>query len=219
MDRLLPTLRAAKDPALQDIYVAKVAEHTGVRRETLEGEMAKIEAGGLARTRGRVPAAVSSPPPSLRMGPERKLLLLLLQYRDYVERAAERIGAEDFVDPANREVFRVLVSDPELAHPPTAMDPVARTRLEELMGDPERLSEASRIFEEAMGQMKEVPLARRAEELRELLRQEKDPARQEALLREVHEVDAKRRELKTDWRLAIRQRRAPFETPDEQSGK
>ena len=39
LDHLLPTLRAAADPALKDIYVARVAERTGVRRETLEREL------------------------------------------------------------------------------------------------------------------------------------------------------------------------------------
>jgi hypothetical protein len=61
--------------------------------------------------------------------------------------------------------------------------------------------------------MKEVPLARRAEELRGALRAEKDPARQEALLREIHEVDRQRRELKSDWRLAIRHRQDPYSPP------
>jgi hypothetical protein len=36
LDRLLPTVRAAADPALKDIYVARVAQRTGVRRETIE---------------------------------------------------------------------------------------------------------------------------------------------------------------------------------------
>ena len=39
LDHLLPTLRAAADPALKDIYVARVAERTGVRRETLERDL------------------------------------------------------------------------------------------------------------------------------------------------------------------------------------
>ena len=51
VDRLMPTLRAAADPALHDIYVAKVAERTGVRRETLEAELRKT-----ARATGRGPA-------------------------------------------------------------------------------------------------------------------------------------------------------------------
>jgi len=57
VDRLLPTLRAAKDPALRDIYVAKVAERTGVRRETLNAELEKGEVGVPARPRARARSA------------------------------------------------------------------------------------------------------------------------------------------------------------------
>jgi DNA primase len=213
VDRLLPTLRAARDPALRDIYVSRVAERTGVRRETLEREMEKAEVLPGTRPRARSAAPTTESPGPGVMGAERKLLLLLVQFRDYVDRAAERLGPGDFLDPSLRIVFQALVTDPELSHPPPGMDPVAARRLEELLADPERISEASRVFEESLGQMKEVPLARRAEELRGALRSEKDPARQEALLREIHDVDRQRRELKSDWRLAIRHRRDPYSPP------
>ncbi|HEX2094332.1 MAG TPA: DNA primase, partial [Longimicrobiaceae bacterium] len=39
LDRLLPTLRAPKDAVLQDLYVDKVAQRTGVTRETLRAEV------------------------------------------------------------------------------------------------------------------------------------------------------------------------------------
>jgi len=211
VDRLLPTLRAAKDPALRDIYVAKVAERTGVRRETLEAELQKREGGEVPRP--RPPQQPRSAPRPLHLGPERKLLLLLVQYRDFVDRAAERLGPEDFLDPALQSVFKALVGDPELTHPPSDLDPVASRRLEEILSDPERIPEASRVFEETVGQLKESPLARRAEELREILRNEPDPARQEALLLEIQELDKQRRELKTDWRAATRRRQAPFDSP------
>jgi DNA primase len=211
VDRLLPTLRAARDPALRDIYVSRVAERTGVRRGTLEGEMEKDEAPTGLRARARPSHSVSEAAKPTTLGPERKLLLLLVQFRDYVDRAAERVGPEDFQDPSFRALFHALVADPELSGPPVGMDPVAARRLEELMGDEERLSEASRVFEESLGQMKEVPLARRAEELRVALRSERDPEKQEALLRESHEIDRQRRELRSDWRLAIRHRQDPSE--------
>ena len=213
VDRLLPTLRAAKDPALRDIYVSKVSERTGVRRETLEREMEKAEASPGPRTRPRPPQTHTEPHRPGVLGAERKLLLLLVQFRDYVDRAAERLGPEDFHDPAFRIVFQALVADPELSHPPQDMDPVATRRLEELLGDPETVSEASRVFEETLGQIKEVPLARRAEELREALRSEKDPGRQEALLREISEIDRQRRDVRADWRLAIRHRQDPYTPP------
>lgn len=213
VDRLLPTLRAAKDPALRDIYVAKVAERTGVRRETLEAELASGAAPAPFHARSRPSAPKERASRLSNMGPERKLLLLLVQFRDYVERAAERVGAEDFLDPTSRVVFEALVADPELSHPPAGLDPSAARRLEELLGDPERLTEASRVFDETVGQLKEVPITRRAEELRACLREEPDPARQEALLLEIRDLEQQRRELRADWRTAIRPRQEPAQSP------
>ncbi|MDX1494633.1 MAG: DNA primase, partial [Longimicrobiales bacterium] len=79
VDRLLPTIRAAKDPALRDIYVDRVADRTGVRRETLERE---LEAGPrrgahtppAGRTGHAGPAAPTLRPRIRRGGAERQLL-------------------------------------------------------------------------------------------------------------------------------------------------
>lgn len=214
VDRLLPTLRAARDPALRDIYVSQVAEKTGVRRETLEGEMSKAEVIPTPRSGQRVRP---DPPISKRpgsMGPERKLLLLLIQFRDYVDRAAERVGPEDFTDPAMREVFQTLLVDPELKHPPLGMDPVAAGRLEELLGEEERLTEAGKVFEDSLSQMKEVPLTRRAQELREAIRSEPDSDRRDALMRELMQVVKELREInQSDWRSALRPRQSPLDSP------
>ncbi len=104
VDRLLPTLRAAKDPTLKDIYVSKVAERTGVRRETLDAELQKAEVGAPMRPR---PGTGPAPAPRgyerrVDLGPEKKLLLLLVQVRDFVELAAERLGPDEFLDPSLR---------------------------------------------------------------------------------------------------------------------
>ena len=218
VDRLLPTLRAVTDPALRDIYVSNVAERTGVRRETLEEEIRKSPPSPGPRSRRAPP---SSPPPSGKgersptLGAERRLLLIMVQSRDYVDRAAERLGPEDFSDPATSEIFGALVSDPELTHPPDAMDPVAARLLEELLASEERLTGLDETFQGALGRIKEVPLARKTEELRRALREEGDPEKQEALLREIQQLDQLRRELKNDWRPAIRQRQTPFEPREE----
>ncbi|MGH7476244.1 MAG: DNA primase, partial [Longimicrobiales bacterium] len=39
LDRLLPTVRAARDPALRDLYIDRVCRRTGVRRETILEEL------------------------------------------------------------------------------------------------------------------------------------------------------------------------------------
>ncbi len=59
VDRLLPTLRATRDPALRDIYISRVAAETGVRRETLEEEIARAPA---ASAEGAGMAAAPKPP-------------------------------------------------------------------------------------------------------------------------------------------------------------
>jgi DNA primase len=209
VDRLLPTLRATTDPALRDIYVANVSDRTGVRRETLEAELAKTEASAATRAPFRAQLRPEGPQKLLHLGAERKLLLLLVQYRDFVDRAAERLGPSDFQDPALRGVFQALVADPELSMVPPGMDPGPARALEGIMGEAERVSEATRVFEETIARIQEAPVARRAEELRDTLRREQDPARQEELLREIQELDRRRRELKADWRPTLRIRRDP----------
>jgi DNA primase len=209
VDRLLPTLRAAADQTLRDIYVKNVSERTGVRRETLEAELAKADASAAIRVQQRAQPRWEGPPKPIHLGAERKLLLLLLQYRDFVDRAAERLGPSDFQDPALKGVFQALVADPELSMIPPGMDPAAARAMEELMGEDERISEATRVFEETLARIQEAPVARRAEELREVLRRETDGARQEELLREIQELDRRRRELKADWRPTLRRRQDP----------
>ena len=185
VDRLLPTLRAAKDPALRDIYVAKVAERTGVRRETLNAELDKpFEAFPPSRPRSTsssTPAPARVLPRGVALGAERKLLLLLIQSREYIDRAVEHLGPEEFSDPVARAVFEILVDDPDLTHPPADADPDVAARMEELLGDPERLSEVSRVFEDSVAQIKDGQLSARAQSLRDRLAQETDPEEQPSL--------------------------------------
>ncbi|RMH11664.1 MAG: toprim domain-containing protein [Gemmatimonadetes bacterium] len=161
VDRLLPTLRAVKDPALRDIYVARVAERTGVRRETLEEELARTTEPARERPRRPQRPRPAPLPSTLKgLGAERTLLLLLVKDRDWIERAGERLAPEDFVDPTHRSIFEALVTDPEMAHPPDDLDPGARRVLEELLADRTELPHAGRVFAETVARI----LARREEE-------------------------------------------------------
>jgi len=91
--------------------------------------------------------------------------------------------------------------------------------MEELLGDPERLSEVSRVFEDSIAQIKEGQLAARAEALRSRLAREPDPEEQRAIALELEEIARLRRETKTDWRPAIRRRHDPNEPSHEQRGR
>jgi DNA primase len=167
VDRLLPTLRAAADPALRDIYVDKVAKRTGVRRETLEAEMRR------ARRRGPADGSAPPPPEPARNAPgrpsgtgaERKLLMMMLRGVEWVERAGELVSAEDFDDPYHRAIFTALLDDPEMRTPPSSMDPVASRRLEEILSDREELDRGIEVFTDAVKRMRVAGLNRRIENL------------------------------------------------------
>ncbi len=211
VDRLLPTLRAAADPALRDIYIAKVAERTGVRRETLEAELAARRASarsGPASPRKESPRAAPDRSALMKLGAERTLLLLMLRNPEFVERAGERLGPEDFVDPAYRAIFLALLQDPELRAPPAGMDVVAAKRLEELLDDPEELVHAGRVFEDAVARIRVAALDRRLLELDRLLEAAVEEEEKRRLAEEKMRISRERRALRPDdWTTTARKLR------------
>jgi DNA primase len=198
VDRLLPTLRAAADPALRDIYVDKVAKRTGVRRETLEAEMRKT------RRRPTTGSAPAPQAPSARVAPtgvpalgaERKLLMMMLRGVEWVERAGELISVEDFEDPHHRAIFQALLDDPEMRSPPSSMDPVAARRLEEiLLSDQEELAHGIDVFTKSVNRMRVSALDRRIRGLQQQI--EAAPAEDEkrTFAMEKEQLVQERREL------------------------
>ncbi len=200
IDRLLPTLRAVQDPTLRDIYVAKVSERTGVRRDTLEAELARVTPSPVpervARRREyRRPSVTSMP----EMGPERELLLLMTKDRDWIERVGERLGPHDFVDVRYRAVFESLLADHELTHPPEEMAPAAARVLEDLLADPTELSRAHRVFEESLSKILSTLLQQRLDAVDHLLQNTLDEQQETQLLVEKARLSKERRELGRDW--------------------
>jgi DNA primase len=209
VDRLLPTLRAAADPTLRDIYVAKVADRTGVRRETLEAELRRASAA-TARPPVDLPRHGPSPAPRLpRMGAERELLLLMTKSRDFVEHAGERLAPEDLVDSAYRAIFQALLADPELRSPPSSMDPVAAERMREILEDPEDIAHASRVFDDAVARIRVATLDRRLAELSRRVEGAEEEGEKLTLTEEKARLSRERRELAPDdWSTTARWLRA-----------
>jgi DNA primase len=208
VDRLLPTIRAASDPALHDIYVAKVADRTGVRRETLEAEMERAGSGSPAR----VDARPSAPPIAThripRLGAERSLLLLMTKNPDFVERAGEHLGAGDFMDLAYRTIFQALLDDPGLCAPPVSMDPVAAQRLHEILSDPEELAHAGRVFEESVSRIQVAVLDRRSQDLDQRIVAAAGDGEKRILIEEKERLSRERREIRPDdWTTSLRKLR------------
>jgi DNA primase len=196
VDRLLPTLRAAADPALRDIYVDKVAKKTGVRRETLEAEMKKARRRPVGDSPAPTPAPGAAPATRGRgLGAERKLLMMMLRGVEWVERASEVVAVEDFDDPYHRAIFQALLDDPEMRTPPSAMDPVASRRLEEILGDREELDRGIEVFTDAVRRMRVSGLNRRIENLGRLSSSATTDAERQRLETERKKLIEERREL------------------------
>lgn len=197
VDRLLPTLRAAADPTLRDIYVDKVAKRTGVRRETLEAEMKRTRrrtgaAGEGGAAEGPGPVAT---PTRMGSGAERKLLLMMLRGVEWVERAGELVSPEDFDDPFHRAIFLALLDDPEMRSPPPSMDPVAARRLEEILSDPEELAHGIDVFTKSVNRMRVSTLDRRIVGLQREIEAATTEDAKGVLAKEKEKLAQERREL------------------------
>ena len=196
VDRLLPTIRAASDPALRDIYVAKVADKTGVRRETLEAELEKARVHtGQTRTEpsARAPTIASWRVP--KAGAERQLLLMMTKGPEWVERATELISAEDFDDPSYRTIFEALLDAPELRAPPVSMDPVAAQYFEEILSDPIEIAHGLDVFTKSVNRIRAEVLNRRIKDIQRRIESTQDADEKLALLREKVELTSEVRAL------------------------
>lgn len=212
LDKLLPTVRAAADRTLRDLYISRVAERTGIRRETLEAELDQLDArragvsrgstpaGGADRTRARETPTGGAPPA---LGPERALLRILACDRERREERLEallrHIGPEDFADPVWRSILRAFLDDPGLVRTPADMDAEAVRRLEALLNDREELLQPDRVFSDALARVRLGGFERRVRELDALLSASADEAEKQALAVEIAKVASEARQVGLGW--------------------
>ncbi len=201
LDRLLPTLRAARNKQLRDIYVTRVAELTGVQRKTLLGE---LQQRPLHAVRPRPATSRRRPSPRVHgLGAERTLLLLLIKDRDWIEKAGERIGPSDLEDGANRVIFEALITDPELEALPDDTMAQAVQRYEKLMADPETLASPEQVFADTVAKIEGNGFDRRLEAIEEEIRRA-GTEEQFRLVRDKERLMKERRALPIDWRRPTR---------------
>jgi DNA primase len=148
LDRLLPTIRAAADPITRDLYISRVAEVAGVRKDVLEREVAVQ--GARSREHGagvQVPDAPRSVlrAPDFPSSAEKTLLLLMLAGEPWRSRVVEAIDPEEFEFPAYRAVFEALADDA-----PDRLDETAARAYEALQGEAQQLAAATDRTPDAM---------------------------------------------------------------------
>ena len=202
LDRLLPTLRAVKDPRLRDIYLTRVAERTGVQIDTLKADLRDSPGPGHVR-RATVPVPKRRPSPRFHgLGLDRQFLLFLIKHRDWVERAGERVGPSDLEDGSCRVIFEWLIEDPERATPAVrgAM-PEAVSLFEGLMGDPEVAPDGA--FEDCVQRIDIRTIDRRLEVLDEQIRGAGEEEKRR-LIRDKEVLIKEKQARDPDWGRAAR---------------
>ncbi len=141
LDRLLPTIRATKDPIQRELYLSLVAERSGVGKAVLEHEVQ--QAARRSEAMAPVPQLRQEESPGWRGDPgtsaasvprggggrtEQQLLRLLIANEEWRARAADLLRPDWFEVPAHRELFEVLLGVPAtgFAQPPaTLAEPLA----------------------------------------------------------------------------------------------
>ncbi|HSG82591.1 MAG TPA: DNA primase [Gemmatimonadota bacterium] len=174
VDGLLLTARAAADEALRDIYMDRIAEVTAVRRQTLERELRRSVPG-----RRRLPPESERPQEEVpRLGPERKLLLLLIRDRTLVPGVSKEIMPEDFATPVYRDIYSALLEAAD-SRPAEHGDSDARAsldwaedlsphiyeRVRELAADPEELTNPVAVLDDAIARLRARVLEKRLADL------------------------------------------------------
>jgi DNA primase len=185
LDRLLPTLRATRDPALRDIYTARVAQRTGVRRETLERDLDRADAGP-PEPRRAPPRRVQHEPRRQEWAAERLLLTVLITDRARIVEAQQLVAVDDLHDPRHREIYRALGGqiDDDVPRLSTA----ANALYEELRARNVEIMDADRSFESAVADIQLEGLSVRHKFLDDQLNGAADDSQKAAIAMEKFEL-------------------------------
>ena len=170
LDALLPTIRATQDPVAKDLYVTTVAHVAGIRKDTLEEEVA-----GKVGSLPFVPSTPTSPAVATPAEPiEKAILQVMLSGDDWKARVLKEIDRENFGSDLYRSVYDALAENS-----PERLDEMAARALEELQAaDPNVVSpddlfvwalnkiEADRKTREIWRIQREIDLADEKDKLR-----------------------------------------------------
>ncbi|MBR9988778.1 MAG: DNA primase [Gemmatimonadetes bacterium] len=206
LDRLLPTLRATVDPALRDIYTARIAQRTGVRRETLERD---VEKAPLPAAEPRRPAP-QTPAPARhalvdRFTAERMLLKVLIADRARLATVLNDVTPDHLRDPRHREIFEALRSDPEAGEP--ALSTAAQPVWNDLAGGLAEIMDADATYHGVVAGLRLEDLDLRDSFLEAQLAT-CDESEKMAIVQQKHQIQRLRGQLSETYRLGFKPTRA-----------
>ena len=153
LDRLLPTIRAAADPITRDLYISRVAEVAGIRKDVLQREVDPKEQ----------PTVSYRPLPSLTVLPsnaEKSLLLLMMAGEPWTSRVKDAVDSEEFEFEPYRLVFDSLADDA-----PDRLDETAARTYEALRAEGLGADQPDVVFERSVNRLEARRLDREIERI------------------------------------------------------
>ena len=155
LDRLLPTIRAAADPITRDLYISRVAEVAGIRKDVLQREVDPKEQP-TAPYRPLPPPTVTALPSNA----EKSVLLLMMSGEPWRSRIVEAVDPEEFEFPLYRTVFEALADDA-----PDRLDEMAARAYEALQAAGLGDEAPDVVFERAVNRLEARRLDREIERI------------------------------------------------------
>ena len=212
LDRLLPTVRAAADPALKDIYVSRVANKTGVRRETIEQALTSDRplnsaVAGRKNTRAEIDRRSGEErreeerKPRDQLGPERELLHFLLLDASRIESAARHLEPRHFHDPQYREVFEWMMADGKNRD---LLSAESQSALAVIEAKKTEFGEGDIAFGDMVADLLIRPLQHNKRVLMRKLKQAGTDAEQEELLRELMGLETEIQQITQGTKLGFK---------------
>ena len=203
LDRLLPTIRAARDPITRELYLARAAEAAHVRKDVLEREVG-IQGVPSGRSPQPSPTATTAhAPPPAPSNAERVLLLVLLAGDPWRTRVLESATPDMFEFHAYREVFEAVKSDD-----PSRLDSTAARLYEQLAAEKLAEREPGEMLEDALNKIAARGLDRRIETIDRAM-SVAGPDEQRALMMKKQQLTAERNAKSPTYKIATRRKGAP----------
>jgi DNA primase len=215
LDRLLPTLRATVDPALRDIYTARIAQRTGVRRETLERDVERTPPPQTeSPRRASAPAAARPTAVVDRFSAERMLLKVHIADRARLAGVVDDVSPDHLRDPRHREIFEALRSDPDVAEP--TLSTAARTVWAELVAGLAEIVSAEATYQGVVAGLRLEELDLRDSFLEAQLATCEEGEKM-AIVQQKHQIQRLRGQLSETYRLGFKPTRSYRKLRDRQS--
>jgi DNA primase len=170
IDRLLPTIRAAADPILQDLYVSRTSEAAGIPRALLwrevggepppaDAEPATRQTAPVRNNRGAQQRLADSRRGVVESGAsaERELVRWVLLARSEMDRIGGRVGPTMLREPRLRAIYDALVRlgpDATLSELAGVLEPDAIASLEALMSEGSTGADPGRVIQDSIATLR-----------------------------------------------------------------